>query len=67
MTRYFRKNAIPEKLVKEGGHHVVDQMSAVGLQVRGVDDTLVDDLMGQGLLPEADDSGPEIAVQDDDG
>lgn len=61
----MRKRA--EKLVKEGGHHVVDQMSAVGLQVRGVDDTLVDDLMGQGLLPEADDPVPEIAQQDDDG
>jgi hypothetical protein len=41
--------------VKEGGHHVVDEMTAVGLQLREVDDELVDDLLGQGLLDEDED------------
>ena len=41
-----------QKIVKEGGHHVVDEMTAAGLQLREVDDELIDDLLGQGLLDE---------------
>jgi hypothetical protein len=44
-----------QKIVKEGGHHVVDEMTAVGLQLREVDDELIDDLLGQGLLDEDED------------
>lgn len=49
------------KIVKEGGHHVVDEMSAAGLQAREVDDVLVDDLLGQGLLDEEDDGEDEVS------
>jgi hypothetical protein len=44
-----------QKIVKERGHHVVDEMTAVGLQLREVDDELIDDLLGQGLLDEDED------------
>jgi hypothetical protein len=43
-----------QKIVRGGGHHVVDEMTAVGLQLREVDDELIDDLLGQGLLDEDD-------------
>ncbi len=36
-----------QKIVKEGGHHVVDEMTAAGLQLREVDDELIDDLLGK--------------------
>ena len=50
--------------MKEGGHHVVDQMGAVGLQVRGVDDA---HLLGQGLLPEEGDPAAEDGEEEDEG
>ncbi len=53
--------------MKEGGHHVVDQMGAVGLQVRGVDDALIGDLLGQGLLPEEGDPAAEDGEEEDEG
>ena len=48
-----------QKIVKEGGHHVVDEMTAAGLQLREVDDELIDDLLGQGLL---DEDGEEVSA-----
>lgn len=45
-------------LVKEGGHHVVDEVSLGRVVARPVDATLVDDLVGQGLLRDDDDDEP---------
>ncbi len=53
-----------QKIVKEGGHHVVDEMTAAGLQLREVDDELIDDLLGQGLLDE--DEEQQSAADSDD-
>ena len=50
-------------LVKEGGHHVVDEMALGGVAARGVDNILVDDFLGLGML-EDDDEG-ELADDDD--
>jgi hypothetical protein len=36
--------------VKEGGHHIIDEMVLGDVQARGVDNTMVDDLVGLGLL-----------------
>lgn len=44
----YQKQA--EALVKGGGHHVVDEVSLGGVVARGVDNMLVDDLLGQGLI-----------------
>lgn len=50
--------AAVEKLVGQGGHHVVDAEGVAGLEARPVDDGLVDELVGAGLVDEADcDSG----------
>jgi hypothetical protein len=46
--------------VKEGGHHVVDEMTAAGLQLREVDDELIDDLLGQGLLDEDEEQVSDV-------
>ena len=43
-----------EQLVAEGGHHVVDAEGAAGLEMRPVDDGLVDELVGAGVVDEAD-------------
>ncbi len=61
----LRKRA--EKIVKEEGHHVVDEMGAVGLQARGVDGPPIDDLIGQDMLAEDDDPEGDIAEEDDSG
>jgi hypothetical protein len=45
-----RKKRKVEAILKEGGHHVVDEMSAAGLAQRAVDGPLVDDLEVLGLL-----------------
>ncbi len=45
-----RKKKKVETILKEGGHHVVDEMTAAGLALRAVDGPLVDDLEGLGLL-----------------
>jgi hypothetical protein len=37
-------------LVDEGGHHVMDEEGMAGLEVRGVDDGLVDEMVGAGLV-----------------
>lgn len=47
-----RKKKQALKVLGQGGHHVVDEMSSAGLSLRPVDGTLVDDLEGQGLLEE---------------
>ena len=59
-ARYKRK---AEQLVKEGGHHVVDAVGLGGVVARGVDATMVDDLVGQDLI--VDDDGGEPADEED--
>jgi hypothetical protein len=46
--RENRKKAA--ELVKSAGHHVGDEMSAGGLATRVVDDRLVDEFVGIGLI-----------------
>ena len=58
-ARYKRK---AEQLVKEGGHHVVDAVGLGGVVARGVDATMVDDLVGQDLI--VDDDGGEPADEE---
>ncbi len=43
------KDAV-EKLVDEGGHHLVDAVGMAGLELRGVDDALVDELVGANIV-----------------
>lgn len=43
-----------EQLVGLGGHHVVDAEGPAGLEARPVDDGLVDEIVGAGLVNEAD-------------
>jgi hypothetical protein len=43
------------KLVEEGGHHLVDEMTAGGLAARGVDGALVDELLNLQLLDDEED------------
>lgn len=45
-----RRMAKVAKLVKEGGHHVVDVVGAEGVEARAVDPTLADELLHLGLL-----------------
>ncbi len=59
----YKKKAM--QIVKQGGHHVVDAVTLGGVQARGVDATLVDDLIGQGML-EADEDDEADAADDDD-
>lgn len=54
-TKLARYRATAEKLVKTAGHHIGDAMAGGGLEIRGVDNTLVDDLLGNGILQEGDD------------
>lgn len=54
------------RLVNEGGHHVVDEVSLGGVRARGVDGALVDDLIGAGLLVEDDDAGEPLEDEDQD-
>lgn len=51
-ARYKRKAAA---LVKEGGHHIVDQMSLGGVVHQGVTKELVADLIAVGELEEEED------------
>lgn len=48
----FRAQAA--KLVKDAGHHIGDTVSGGGLEVRGVDDLLVDDFLGLGIMDDDD-------------
>jgi hypothetical protein len=54
------------KIVNAGGHHVVDEVSLGGVQARGVDGALVDDLIGIGLLV-PDDGGDQPPEHKDEG
>ena len=45
-----RRLANVAKLVKEGGHHVVDAVGAEGVEARAADSTLADELLHLGLL-----------------
>ncbi len=47
-----RKKKKAEKLVKELGHHIVDEMTSAGLALRSVDGPLIDDLEELGFLDE---------------
>jgi hypothetical protein len=46
----MKNRALAAKLVKEAGHHVGDEMSGGGLATRAVDDRLVDEFVGEGIL-----------------
>lgn len=48
-----RKKKKAEKLVKELGHHIVDEMTSAGLAMRNVDGPLIDDLEELGFLDDA--------------
>ena len=39
-----------QELVDGGGHHVVDAEGMAGLELRPVDDGLVDELLGAGMI-----------------
>lgn len=41
-----------ERLVEGGGHHVVDAEGMAGLEARAVDDGLLDEILGAGLVDE---------------
>lgn len=41
-----------EKLVDEGGHHLVDAVGMAGLDVRAVDGAMIDEMLGAGLVEE---------------
>ncbi len=43
-----------EQLVAEGGHHLVDAEGMAGLELRPVDEGIVDEMVGAGIVAEAD-------------
>ena len=54
-----------EKLVEEGGHHLVDAVGMAGLDVRAVDEAMIDEMLGAGLAEE-DEVVAEVPVAEDD-
>jgi PHD-finger len=44
-----------EQLLVENGHHLTDAEGMAGLEARAVDDALVDEMLGAGLIREEDD------------
>lgn len=46
-----------EVLVNEGGHHLVDAEGMAGLELRPVDDGMVDEMVGAGLVEEDSNEG----------
>jgi PHD-finger len=50
-----------EKIIKEGGHHVVDQIASAGVRLRNVTPALIDEMEGNGLLDEE-----RVEVEEDD-
>jgi hypothetical protein len=54
-----------EKLVEEGGHHLVDAVGMAGLDVRAVDEAMIDEMLGAGLVEE-DEVVAEVPVAEDD-
>lgn len=53
-----------EKLVEEGGHHLVDAVGMAGLDVRAVDEAMIDEMLGAGLVVE-DEVVAEAPVAED--
>ncbi len=53
------------EVLKDAGHHIVDEMAAGGLQMRHVDNTMVDDLLGQGLLNDGGGAGSESSGEEE--
>jgi hypothetical protein len=49
-----RKKVKAAKLLKKGGHHIVDEVTVAGLAQRPVDSALVDDLECLGLLDDVE-------------
>ena len=47
--------SMAKEVLKEGGHHVVDEMGLEGTQLRQVDDALVQDFVREGILHFQDD------------
>ncbi len=43
-----------EGLVAEGGHHLVDAEGMAGLELRPVDEGIIDEMVGAGIVDEAD-------------
>ena len=43
-----------ERRVDEGGHHMVDAEGSNGLEARPVDDALVDEMVGAGIVDPED-------------
>jgi hypothetical protein len=41
-----------EQLVAEGGHHLVDAEGMAGLELRPVDDGVIDEMVGAGIVDE---------------
>jgi PHD-finger len=54
-----------EKLVEEGGHHLVDAVGMAGLDVRAVDEAMIDEMLGEGLVEE-DEVVAEVPAAKDD-
>jgi hypothetical protein len=54
-----------EKLVEEGDHHLVDAVGMAGLDVRAVDEAMIDEMLGAGLVEE-DEVVAEVPVAEDD-
>lgn len=54
-----------EKLVEEGGHHLVDAVGMAGLDVRAVDEAMIDEMLGAGLV-EDDEVVAEVPVAEDE-
>ncbi len=48
-----------EQLVAEGGHHLVDAEGMAGLELRPVDDGAIDEMVGAGIVDEAEHEGSE--------
>jgi len=43
-----------EQLVAEGGHHLVDAEGMAGLELRPVDDGVIDEMVGAGIVDDED-------------
>ncbi len=48
-----RHKAAAAKILKEGGHHIVDEMTAGGVQARGVSNALADEFYHNDMLNDA--------------
>ncbi len=48
-----------EQLVAEGGHHLVDAEGIAGLELRPVDDGVIDEMVGSGMVDEKEFDGSD--------